>query len=1704
MTKIDDRRLLTYHELYDYMGLRSSMSSRCFAVVTLFLLSLLMQGYEPITSDEFTTAVSPSEAPTVIGQTNLLSIGSFPDGANTNTKLSVPDGEAIRSLDLNLEPAVLASATGFSFTDSSDFSSSTMYDGVDVNGSSLSILPQGWEWDFESANHGWTLGSPAWLWGYDSVLGPTNGVFSGTKAIYTYNGNYPNSMSSTIWATSPVMDCSSCSGAWELSFMKRLGVESDFYDHAYVAVKSSSGSWTNVYSSVATSDSSFFAQTISITNYVANNPSFQVRFGIGTTDGSVTYDGWNIDDVSVMPTGTGVSSGEGNWTSAPFSPSLLGQGEMKNYGYMYLDAVVPSGSIMEWRLLDASTNSPIPGFEHSTEKAIDLGVIDWEAYPSAKMHIHMKTQSGGAPVIHGIHFDGVVIEQFGEDPSSAGWDLQGVSWSGEQVSGSGTLVSPMFNLRSGFGGIASNSTLTGNGKIQYTLDAGTTWTDVLPGKFWLDSPSFSVQFRVVNTGGSWGLDTFDVELLRSSISDGLRIDVGMDGVSDWSMEGDGVGRLGIQDRFTDNSLWQTRGTTPSSYATYSMYLPIAGVDVLEFGIASPQTLLTSPFISMSINGQDFMSSSLPNIMDLHMVQLSATELASLNSALSQSTASHGPDGIPMVEVVLQVGSSTATTDVMVGGLFAPYDASVALEFDATDAVVVALNDALHSYIAVGGSKEIPLPIRMSSSGAVRLTLVQLSSQSSIEPVSITVSNVTDTFTPSTDWIEVSSVFDFSNLDVTDAESHAKSNGWSVVLNLQGQSSFSRTSCQIVSLPVSGSSVSGCTNQGTPMIWSHNGADGQIKMVGSGEFLQLDHRFKFTEQWNDEESLTVSVNLISLQGPMLPVSTNFGLGSSKGVENDVALKDWSVVSENGVRTQHNAAFLNPGEDVHVEVQLGFEGLPTDLKPRSGSTLVRFIVDGTELQSSSILHDGKVTFPWKTPVNSESTTVEITLSALNGQSIVYEVLPTLDFGFDTVDPELLGMSVEAFDHVEGAPQTSIDFLIADRPVLPSHALAHVWHSWTDDTNTDGAMQLDEVQTVGLHLPADLSHVQSNYRLDIDTSNAFSGSYFSGWLEVADSAGNVMLSNGSFETPLFNVQINSDGAPRLGSAPASWGLSDSDWLHPGELNTLELPLWDLNGITDIQSIELDLGGNQIEPVLITWNSTFQQCVSLEIYLTVESCELLPAHDDGLFSSEGTFKVNFTLEWGFDPDVSLVRIPSVIVRDLQGQSNTLQVPDLDWRFSGELEVDRSSLSYSIGGQDIDSIGSWVQPRDEVSITGQLKWFRSGHDILQPIELAFGIGGNEAFTETSQGTFSAFVTVPFASGSYGLFTSLENPPNGAIDRTPSSPSAWFIVDDQEPEVVGVASPSNGVTIDETDWSNINVEVLLKELNRLDADSLRLQWSIHSEGFGVNSPTLLSGNQSLTLIGGRDFGAEILCSTSLDLESLIDEDMRDESLELRIWVTGSDMAGHPVNPTFNDIDAPLSVWALEQRVAVYSFSEPDMKPNSNIVAGDLVSLNLLILNSGLANGSLQMYVDLVESNGARTRIDARSIDIEAGSTHLFTKDWIPDRGGTMWIEFQIANGPQAQTDTLYVDEAEADGVMGSLAGVSPGLLVIIFILSGSMIGLVVYALKVPQPQKSPTLSQPQASATPVPATPSAAPVSQPNSPYSATSQADSNRENPYQ
>ena len=76
--------------------------------------------------------------------------------------------------------------------------------------------------------------------------------------------------------------------------------------------------------------------------------------------------------------------------------------------------------------------------------------------------------------------------------------------------------------------------------------------------------------RVVSTGGNWVFDKISVELIRTSVVDGLELDIGLDGTGDWSMDRTGIGRLGIQDRLADNSLWASSQSSPSSPSQFSI------------------------------------------------------------------------------------------------------------------------------------------------------------------------------------------------------------------------------------------------------------------------------------------------------------------------------------------------------------------------------------------------------------------------------------------------------------------------------------------------------------------------------------------------------------------------------------------------------------------------------------------------------------------------------------------------------------------------------------------------------------------------------------------------------------------------------------------------------------------------------------------------------------------------------------------------------------------------------------------------------------------------------------------------------------------------------------------------------------------------------------------------------------------------------
>ena len=1657
------------------MGLMNRGIFSAVGIVMLFVLSSQMPIITEKSPEISILSDSDIDSTTPIGQGTTVSIGSFPDGAVEKVSVSVPDGEVVQTLSLGIESSSLPTSTAFSFTDAGDFSASQNYSGVDVNGTSLSLLPQEWKWDFESGTFSpdWTLsGASNWAIQSSNVLVGSQTAKAGT---ITHNG-----------LTSMTLDVSSLpAGTGTFDYQVSSEGSFDYLNFCIDNTGCSRYSYTNQWSGTSSG-----THTFTITSSISTLTWSYTKDG-SVNSGSDTA--W-VDEIVITPAG-GAGNGDGYWMSEPFGPETTGQGEIRNYGYMYMDAYIPDDAVFEWDLIDASTNLTIPGFEDLTTTSLDLGMIDWETYPMARIFVYMETTSGTLPVINGIHFEGLMIDDFATSPIDRGWSLQSSNWLNEQISGSGTATSPEYHVRSGFVGMKSNTALTGSARLEYSLDSGQTWNTLVNNAYQgLNKPHFSVHFRVLGTGGNWALDTFDVELVRTSVADGLEIDVGLDGFADWSMDKTGIGRLGIQDRFSDDSLWKESPSTPSTPSYFSVMMPSSGIDSFNFVAASPGVEMINPYLTVTVAGQDILTKTLDPISSVQDVKLSNGDISNLNTALSQAVYTINLNGLNFVEVAIKIGSSSTSTNVHMGGLMAVYDDSITLDFLGTDSLVLGMNNQLGSVISVSGSKDVSLPIRMLGTGSIVLTVNGITSQASVIPVSLEVVNVTDTFTPSVDWIDVVSTFDFSGIGITNPGDYSRSNSWLIDLNIVGQNHNSQVRCPILSMPLNGIGITSCIQSGVNLIWSDLGQGGSVSMVESGTILQFNHRFKFPVDWDDEDSLVVSANLVSSNGPMLPVSKLFGLGHSNGVENDISLNDWYINGINGISSDNNYPYLKSGEPVTIVAELGFEGSETS-SPRTGQVLVRLMVEGNEYATSTIINDGIVSMPWIVPSDGSEVLVELELMPLQGQSVSYQVASSVNFGFDSISPELLYMNVDEYDHVEASPSTVLEFTISDRPVLPTHAKINYWNSWEHDSNNDNLMQIDEVHISDLVQPNDLALLQGSYEYDLDTSQAADGSYSIGWLEIADSAGNLLSNSGNSTSPLFNLQISNDGSPQLGYDPLDWGLGPDTWLHPGELISLEIPIWDKNGVTDINHIEFDLSSNQPDDSTIIWDRDGNVCTASTLYISIESCRIVSTTGDSIFTSNGKFIIDFILQWGFDPDDSIYRRPSIMLSDLNGQSTALELYDLDWRFSGEMSIDKSTLEFRVNDELLTGEAHWVQARQDVNVKGEIVWSMTDRSVNQPLDLLFEIGGNQAQVDFINGSFNGTIISPIIKNSYYFEVSLRNSPNGASIKQPINPLMWFVIDDSPPEMVKINYPNVNELIYESEWSELEIELLISESDYLDIESLELNWEVHPSGFGMLTNSIVNGSSNLELLGGKPYGQEVPLFVSINLQDAILEEDRNQALEIRVWVTGKDMSGQEISSEFNAIDAPLSIWQLEQQVPEFVFQEPEISPYRDISVGDNVELAVLIKNSGEASGFAQLVVERVESNGARTRIHAQEIEIQSGGTGIFSHQWSPDREGTMWIEFVIINGPSAQTETFYVEEESSGGLLGGFGEINPVLLVIIFIFTVALVGLLIFGLRKPQTPRTnmpnnqkplPRLNQAQAAA------------------YASQQHANSPGENPYQ
>ena len=84
------------------------------AVFMLVLFSISTQSYY-FSNDSNVFDDKESTSSKVLGQEEKIAIGSYPDGAVEKVMISVPDGQVVQSMNLDIEGADLATSTSFFF-----------------------------------------------------------------------------------------------------------------------------------------------------------------------------------------------------------------------------------------------------------------------------------------------------------------------------------------------------------------------------------------------------------------------------------------------------------------------------------------------------------------------------------------------------------------------------------------------------------------------------------------------------------------------------------------------------------------------------------------------------------------------------------------------------------------------------------------------------------------------------------------------------------------------------------------------------------------------------------------------------------------------------------------------------------------------------------------------------------------------------------------------------------------------------------------------------------------------------------------------------------------------------------------------------------------------------------------------------------------------------------------------------------------------------------------------------------------------------------------------------------------------------------------------------------------------------------------------------------------------------------------------------
>ena len=1539
-------------------------------------------------SEEFTDVTITSPGSNGIGPSLVLD----PDHALQTISFTVAAGDDVRD-------------NGFSWTDwdQTGFSKLGL---MEEDDGALILGFQGVTWDFDQGTNGWTSSN--------SNFGQRNtattcGMSGGSGASWWTRGG-------SVTVTSPQVSLVGHQGlsvqAWIKQGTYQCGEEPDTNENFYLEYKNSNNGWTQIqYLPGSTTGGS-------VTNVNYNLPTnayhqdFQIRARQNAGSGTCC-DYWFFDDIIIPGTsGANLTSPSFGWSAGAMEKIEEGR-----YSPMLIDASIPTGAHLNWTVIDADTNNPIPGLINRSGMEVDLSVIDWKTHKSLRLNVEFASnEQGASPRLYGISGGGRIYDDFHSDAEERGWSFENSSWNANIHSLEGdlntTITSPEFDIDMPFASYKFEASMLGNVDTFVSIDRG-NWTEINSSSDRIDlSKSASViQFHFQGLEDNWVIDDLKLQLYPTKAVVSPSMDIDGDGRNEWEVSGDGIGTWGNQDVFMNgnsSSIIEV-GLNPTSWHyllipqdAKSFEVSVNDVGVVGLGVQTIALWVGNTMISQI--GSNSYTDSL-------RLSLNESELDTLNYETDNSISIKKIGGKDFIYAKIELISDAGTHQL--SGLNIGYDAEETIAATGIDEIVMSMNRAR---LDSSKATNLPLIFNAQSSCSLEVSIHSFTSSGDVSMGSLTLVNDSETLSPSHKWREMT----------TRAQVHSSS-PHRVILNM-----YSDDKQAMWFIPITGGNVISIGDSDS-LILSEQG----ILQNSSQDIHDLVTIFRTSQSFDDQENLRLETRLQLANGVIsMPLIETW---SGNAIDNDLRIESMSIYTDRGL-VSTDSTYLMAEDNLTFNVDIGFENGAADEKPFSDEFELQLTRDGVVIANTTDFDGDYWVVESRAPFISGNVTYGAILTPLAGGGS-NDVTINRTFSIDPLSPVVAGANIRYYDHLPSSTNQQIIINITDQPTLPTNVTLMLWTEWANDLDGNGWPSEGEYVPRALTPPLSTEGTFGSYHTTIDDTSAYPGEKIAGYVVGTDQSGHAILEGGSdlIDDHLFMYQVLNDGTPLVDSDGFEWIDGRKAWLHPGQNYALNISFSELNGVSDIAQIDVSLGNNVASDKLtLSWDSSTRECYSDTIHLVIITCRI--NNENGFtpnpYDQDLAFYLEIVPQWTLPDLGDGLREPEVTIIDRSGNEDSKTFPQNRWRFSTEMMITDDPSLWVENGAILED-GSRVSPGSAMELAGELIFVKSSEKPQFDCDIEAKIDGIKSSTVAINGLFTASINAPISSGHFAMTWKVDCMPEQGIDSTsPTEAVKWILVDSTGPQVVEFTSPRESSIL--TTESHF-VRVYISENYGIDTDSVELFWWITSLD---SDAAIASGSTDMLLVGNESEGLRLEFTGMVDISDISPEYLQ-EQIVLKMRFEGRDIAGNQFETQGNSQNSPAGLWYLAHHTPDFKIEQSGIEfSKSNIEVDEPTVIQVHIRNDGMLGGEANILVEIVDLNGERTQLDRSSIFVDAESVSTLIVDWKPNSPGIQRIEVTLGDYIE-KSDFIDVQPAkESSFLEDSIGSVNPWILGITLVMSG--------------------------------------------------------------